>query len=371
MVKPNIKSGRFWRDFDWALFSAAFVLSVISLAEIYSATMNSQGGGQGYLIRQLAAVLVGVVGLFIISAMDYHTIAEHIPWIYLGSIAVLVYTLLFGREHAGTKGWIQLGGGFGFQPSELIKLVAVIALARVLSELHTERYMTLAQIVKAGIIFGVPVFLVMLQGDLGTALTFMPAFGFGLFVRGIRPRVLISLVLCFVMLLPLSWLFLKDYQKDRILTFIHPEMDPQGKGYQIIQSKIAIGSGGFWGKGLFQGSQNRLGFLPTRHTDFIFSVVGEELGFLGVILTLGMLALILFRSIHSAQTARDNLGMFIIMGIVGIYFFHIVENVGMVIGFMPVTGVPLPFVSYGGSSALTAFVALGLVISVRRCRYVN
>jgi len=211
----------------------------------------------------------------------------------------------------------------------------------------------------------------MLQGDLGTALTFMPAFAFGLFVRGIRPRVLVSLIVCFVLMLPLSWLFLKDYQKDRILTFIHPEMDPQGKGYQIIQSKIAIGSGGFWGKGLFQGSQNRLGFLPTRHTDFIFSVVGEEMGFFGVMLTLGMLALILFRSIQSAQTARDNLGMFIIMGIVGIFFFHIVENVGMVIGFMPVTGVPLPFVSYGGSSVLSAFLALGLVISVRRCRYVN
>src|SRR5215471_7304306 len=134
MVKPWIKSGRFLRDFDWALFGAAFVLSVISLSEIYSATMTSQGGGQGYLIRQLAAVVAGIVTLFVMSAIDYHTIAEHIPWIYLGSIAVLVYTLVFGREHAGTKGWIQLGGGFGFQPAELIKVVVVIALARVLSE---------------------------------------------------------------------------------------------------------------------------------------------------------------------------------------------------------------------------------------------
>lgn len=367
----SLKSGRLWQDFDWILFGATIVLSVVSLAEIYSATMNTQGGGDAYLLRQLAAVSVGVVALFIISAIDYHTIAEHIPWIYLSSIVVLVYTLAFGREHAGTKGWIQFGNGFGFQPAELIKVVVVVATARLLSEIHADRYMTLAQIVKAGIIFGVPVFLVVLQGDLGTALTFVLAFVFGLFVRGVRPRVLVSLLLCLIMVLPLAWLFLKDYQKDRIVTFLHPETDPQGKGYQIIQSKIAIGSGGFWGKGLFQGSQNRLGFLPTRHTDFIFSVVGEELGFLGVMLTLGTLALILFRSIHTAQTARDSLGVFIIMGIVGIYFFHIVENVGMVIGFMPVTGVPLPFVSYGGSSALSAFVALGLVISVRRCRYVN
>jgi rod shape determining protein RodA len=148
-------------------------------------------------------------------------------------------------------------------------------------------------------------------------------------------------------------------------------MDPLGSGYQVIQSKIAVGSGGFWGKGVFQGSQNQLGFLPTRHTDFIFSVVGEELGFLGVIVTLGLLVFIIFRSIYNARTARDNLGLFIVMGIVGIFVYHMIVNIGMVIGFMPTTGIPLPFMSYGGSSVLTAFLALGLVINVRRCRYVN
>src|SRR5439155_11533762 len=144
-----------------------------------------------------------------------------------------------------------------------------------------------------------------------------------------------------------------------------------GKGYQVTQSKIAIGSGGLLGKGVFRGSQNRLGFLPTRHTDFIFSVVGEELGFAGVMLTLGLLAFIIFRSVHNAQTARDNLGLFIVMGTVGTYFFHLIINVGMVIGFMPTTGIPLPFLSYGGSSVLQAFIGLVLVLSVRRCRYVN
>jgi rod shape determining protein RodA len=148
-------------------------------------------------------------------------------------------------------------------------------------------------------------------------------------------------------------------------------MDPLGSGYQVIQSKIAIGSGGFWGKGIFQGSQNQLGFLPTRHTDFIFSVVGEEMGFVGVVITLGLLVFIIFRSIYNARTARDNLGLFIVMGIVGIFVYHMIVNVGMVIGFVPTTGIPLPFMSYGGSSVLTAFVALGLVISVRRRRYVN
>jgi rod shape determining protein RodA len=210
-----------------------------------------------------------------------------------------------------------------------------------------------------------------LQGDLGTSLTYLPVIAIGLFIRGVRPAALVALVLAFVLVLPASWFFLKDYQKERILTFAQPDRDPLGKGYQVNQSKIAIGSGGLLGKGLFNGTQNQLGFLPTRHTDFIFSVVGEELGFVGVIVTLGLLAFIIFRSVYNAQTARDNLGLFIVMGVVGTYFFHLVVNVGMVIGFMPTTGIPLPFLSYGGSSVLTAFIALGLVICVRRCRYVN
>jgi rod shape determining protein RodA len=231
--------------------------------------------------------------------------------------------------------------------------------------------MSFSQIVKAGIILGVPMGLVALQPDLGTALTYLPAVAVGLFVRGVRPAVLISLLLGFVLVLPVSWFALKPYQKERILTFLDAERDPLGKGYQVTQSKIAIGSGGLLGKGVFRGSQNQLGFLPTRHTDFIFSVIGEELGFAGVIVTLGLLAFIIFRSIYNAQTARDNLGLFIVMGVVGIYFFHLIVNVGMVIGFMPTTGIPLPFLSYGGSSVLTAFIGLGLVLSVRRCRYVN
>jgi rod shape determining protein RodA len=262
-------------------------------------------------------------------------------------------------------------GPVAFQPSELIKMVVVVALARYLSELRSSRYMTFVQVAKACMICLVPVALVARQPDLGTALTYLPAIAVGLFIRGVRPVVLISLVLGFVLILPVSWLVLKPYQKERILTFLDPERDPLGKGYQVTQSKIAIGSGGLLGKGVFHGSQNQLGFLPTRHTDFIFSVVGEELGFAGVSLTLGLLAFIIFRSIYNALTARDSLGLFIVMGVVAIYFFHIIVNVGMVVGMMPTTGIPLPFLSYGGSSVLTAFMALGLILSVRRCRYVN
>jgi rod shape determining protein RodA len=367
MIEP-IKSKRFLQDFDWVLLGAALVLSVISLTEIYSSTMNDPSGG--YFVKQLVWVVVGIVFLFVVSAIDYHVLAEHIPWLYVLAVGALLYTLALGHTVSGSKSWVDLGP-VGFQPSEPIKMVVVVALARYLSELRESRYMRLIQIAKAGVIVGVPMVLVALQPDTGTALTYLPVIAVGLFIRGLRPAALISLVMAFVLILPVSWLFLKPYQKERILTFAQPERDPLGKGYQVTQSKIAIGSGGLLGKGLFNGSQNQLGYLPTRHTDFIFSVVGEELGFAGVTVTLGLLAFIIFRSIYNAQTARDKLGLFIVMGVVGIYFFHLVENVGMVIGFMPTTGIPLPFLSYGGSSVLTAFIALGLVISVRRRRYVN
>src|SRR5438093_8149773 len=367
MAQP-IASKRFSQDFDWPLFGAALLLSLTSLTEIYSSTMNEPS--ENYFLRQLAWVILGVICVFVIAAIDYHVLAEHIPLLYVLALGALLYTLALGRTVSGSKSWVQIGP-VNIQPSEIIKMVVVIALARYLSELRQSKYMTLVQIAKAGAICLLPMALVALQPDTGTALTYLPILAVGLFIRGLRPAALIALVLAFVLVLPVSWFFLKDYQKERILTFLEPDRDPLGRGYQVTQSKIAIGSGGFLGKGLFNGTQNQLGFLPTRHTDFIFSVVGEELGFVGVSVTLGLLAFIIFLSIYNAQTARDNLGLFIVMGIVGIYFFHIVENVGMVIGFMPTTGIPLPFLSYGGSSVLTAFVALGLVIGVRRCRYVN
>jgi rod shape determining protein RodA len=377
----------FWRDFDWPLFGAAFLLCSIGLTEIYSATKNIDGDIAFY--KQAIFMCVGIVMMFIIAAVDYHTISEHVPWLYLGSVAILIYTPLAARKIAGANSWIDLGP-VSFQPSELVKMVAVVALARYLSDLHLEGYMSFRQIAKAGVICGIPIGLILLQPDMGTALTYLPVLGVGIFLRGVKPTAIVAVVLVVVLAAPLGWYFLKDqdrlvggltwlterrllkdHQKERILTFVFPERDARGKGFQVYQSKIAIGSGGFLGKGLFKGSQSQLGFLPARHTDFIMSVVGEEMGFVGVILTLGLLGFILFRSLYNAQTARDSLGLFIILGVVGIYFFHIIVNVAMVIGFFPVIGIPLPFLSYGGSSILTAFVGLGLVISVRRRRYVN
>jgi rod shape determining protein RodA len=367
MIEP-LRIKAFWRDFDWPLFGAALLLCAISLTEIYSSTMHL--GADAYALKQLMWVCVGIVCMFIVASVDYHTISEHIPWLYLSALGVLIYVPLAARRIAGAKSWLELGP-FSIQPSEIVKMVVVVALARYLAELHVNRYVSLSQVVKAGLICAVPMGLILLQPDMGTALSYVPILAVGLFLRGVRPMVLVVLALIVVLVVPMSWYVLKDHQKDRILTFLYPDRDPQGSGYQVNQSRIAIGSGGFFGKGLFNGTQNQLGFLPTTHTDFIFSVVGEEMGFAGVVLTLGLLGFILFRSIYNAQTARDHLGLFIILGVVSIYFFHTFINVAMVIGFWPVIGIPLPFMSYGGSSVLTAFIGLGLVISVRSRRYVN
>jgi rod shape determining protein RodA len=269
-------------------------------------------------------------------------------------------------------------------------MVAVVAIARYLADLHLDHYMTAQQIAKAALICGIPIVLILLQPDMGTALTYLPILAVGVFLRGVQPKLIMAIGLMVALTLPVGWYFLKDqdrldntltwftshhllkeHQKERLLSVVDPSRDPKGQGFQVNQSKIAIGSGGLLGKGLFKGSQGQLGFLPARHTDFIISVVGEEMGFVGVLITLGLLGFILFRSLYNAQTARDNLGLFIILGVVGIFFFHIVVNVAMVIGFFPVIGIPLPFLSYGGSAVVTSFIGLGLVISVRRRRYVN
>jgi len=308
--------------------------------------------------------------VFIASSIDYHTISEHIPMLYIATLLALVYTLVFGHTVSGSKSWISFGE-LAFQPSEFAKLIVVIALARYFSELHGGRYMTTGQVFKACLIAGIPITLVVVQPDFGTASTFSPILALGLFIRGTRPAVIVSGILVVALLAPASWLVLRPYQKDRILTFLDPDRDPLGRGYQVRQSRIAIGSGGVLGKGLFKGTQSQLGFLPTRHTDFILSVVGEELGFAGIVFTIGLLLVIIIRSVYHAQTARDSLGLFIVMGVVSVFAFHALINVGMVIGFVPTAGIPLPFLSYGGSSVLMAFTGLGLIIGVHRRRFVN
>ncbi len=362
------KTALYLKDFDWFIFLLALAIAVVGVVEIHSATQYDRD--EAFYVKQIYRILIGLVLMAFAMSIDYHSLAENIPYLYCGSILALMSVLVLGKRVSGSKSWISVGGMVDLQPSELVKVVVVIALARFLCEIRTE-YLRAADILKASGIVLLPVMLVMLQPDLGTAITFLPILAVGLFLAGLRPKWIVGAIILGALALGIGWYNLKVYQKERIYTFLEPERDPLGHGYHSIQSKIAVGSGGLLGKGIGRGSQTRLGFLPERHTDFIFSVVGEELGFVGGATILVLYFLILGRAIQIAQTSRDKLGIYITLGAVAVLLFHILENVGMVVGLMPITGIPLPLLSYGGSSVMATFILLGLIINVRMRRYVN
>ena len=254
--------------------------------------------------------------------------------------------------------------------SELVKLIIIVVLARFFAEVRTD-YLSLTDLLKAGVVVGVPLGLILLQPDMGTALVLMPMLVVGAFLAGMQWKHAAAVALIALLMLPIGWRVLKPYQKERITSFLHPEEDAKGSGYQLLQSKIAVGSGGFWGKGFGNGTQNQLGFVPVRYSDFILAAWAEEQGFKGVLLALGLYMALLLRLIQNAQRAKDRAGMFLVMGVAAALGFHVLVNVAMVIGYMPVTGIPLPLMSYGGSATLFVFLAIGLVMNVRLRRFVN
>ena len=358
-----------FRDFDWALLGLVLLICSLGVAEIYSATYNTKLAGAH--VRQIYWILFGVVLLFLMSLLNYQTLLERVHWLYIVSLVSLVAVLLFGQKYLGARRWIRISGGTHFQPSEWIKLVVILAVAKYLADLR-HREPTVSDIVKAGLIAGVPMLLVLAQPDLGTALTYVPVAVMGLFLAGMRWKHAAVILLCGGLMMPVVWKFgLKDYQRARLTSFLDPAADPQGSGYQVQQSLIAVGSGGIWGKGFLQGSQTQGLFLPVTHTDFAFASFAEEQGLLGAMGVLLLYFMVLMRLVQNAQVARDRAGSFIIMGVVAVLAFHVLVNVGMVVGFMPVTGIPLPLLSYGGSSALFTFLALGLVMNIRMRRFVN
>ncbi len=358
---------RFLADFDWWLLLAALALVGIGLVEIYSSTIHTRYAGLH--LRQMYWVLLGLALMWIAIFVDYHIIIEHVPLLYLVGVLMLTLVLFLGQSKLGGRRWLGVGE-YGIQPAEIFKLILILTLARYFSERRSQA-VNWQDLFQLSILAGLPFVLILAQPDLGTALSFIPVLCMGVWLAGIRWKMLLTLALAIALVLPMSWFVLKPYQRARLMTFVNADADPLGRGYQIAQSKIAVGSGGFAGKGFAQGSQNRLGFVPYRHTDFIFSVVAEEQGFLGVVVALMLFAFVIFRSIYHARTARDRYGVFVVMGVVALFAFHVIVNVGMIIGFMPVTGIPLPLVSSGGSSILSTFIALGLVLNVRLRRYAN
>ena len=359
------------RDFDWPLLTLLGILSVFSVLEIRSATAMTKF--HGFDQKQIQFLLVGLVLMFVISRIDYHRLLDMTNWAYGVSIVSLVAVKVVGTKVLGARRWIKLPGGIHFQPSEWVKLVLILAVARFFWS-RTGRDLTWTDIFKAFALVGVPLLLVLSQPDLGTSLTYVPILLCGLFLGGISFRQAGILVLAFGLLggaVLKSGKVLKPYQIARLTSFMDPDNDPKGSGYQIRQSKIAVGSGGIWGKGTNRGTQTQGDFLPIPYTDFIFAALSEEHGFIGAVGVLLLYFLILMRLIQNAQTAKDVPGTYIIMGVVSVLVFQIAVNVGMVVGLMPVTGIPLPLLSYGGSSVLFTFLALGIVMNIRMRRFVN
>ncbi len=357
------------RDFDWVLLIFVLLICGLGVMEIYSATFSTKFAGVH--VRQVYWILAGLGMMFLISLINYQLLLDNVHWMYLFSLASLFSVLVFGKKYLGARRWIQMPGGQHFQPSEWVKLILILAIAKYFHDLR-QKELSAADIIKAGLIVAVPMFMVLAQPDLGTALTYVPVAIIGLYIGGMRWKQAAALLLIAVILAPIAWkVVLKPYQRDRLISFIEPEADPQHKGYQVIQSMIAVGSGGILGKGIAKGSQIQGQFLPVPQTDFIFAAFAEERGFLGAIGLLLLYFIVLMRLVHNAQTAPDRAGAFVVMGVVAVLTFHILVNVGMVVGYMPVTGIPLPLMSYGGSSVLFTFLALGIVMNIRMRRFVN
>jgi rod shape determining protein RodA len=356
-----------FRDLDWTLLGTALLIAILGIIEIYSTTAHTSLANQ--YRRQIFWVVLGCVLALVISRIDYRLILEQIPWLYVLSIGVLGVVLIVGPRVAGTHRWFHIAG-FTFQVSEPVKLVIILAVAALFAE-RRNKTVTWGELAKLGLLAGVPGILVALEPDLGTALTFLPIVISGIFLAGIRRQQIVVLGLIGLLALPVGWYALRPYQRERVESFIHPKQDVRGSSYQVTQTKIAIGSGGLWGKGWGNGTQSRLGFIPVSHADAIFAAFAEERGFIGTLAGFFLYFVLFLRLLDGADMAADRAGCFLLIGFTSVLFFQFAVNVGMMIGLFPITGIPLPLMSGGGSSILFVFLGLGLAMSVKMQRFVN
>lgn len=354
-------SRRLLRYLDWPLLAATVVLVAGGAVVLFSAVQNSVDPWD-FVRARIVHALVGLVILALLAAVDYQAIARVWRPILGTTLLLLAAVLVVGRTSMGAQRWIPLGPLGGFQPSELAKLALIITLAAHIDS-HKE-FDSWRTIVPVLVHAAVPMALVVRQPDLGTSMVLAAIIAAMLFAAGAPLRALAALGAGIAVVVPVAWQILHDYQRRRLLVFIDPGADPLGAGYALIQSKIAVGSGQIFGKGLLHGTQNLLHFIPEQHTDFIFTVVGEELGFIGAIVMLGLFGLWLWRGMAIAAQAKDRLGMLMAVGVVAMIAFHVFINVGMTVGLMPITGIPLPFISHGGSALTMMMGATGLLLNV-------
>ncbi|MFH1305825.1 MAG: rod shape-determining protein RodA [Candidatus Omnitrophota bacterium] len=352
---------------DRILLCAVMMIAFLGIVFVYSATWSRGGNGfvsNSLVTRQCMWVVTGLVVLFIMANIDYLKVMDIAYFAYGLNLAVLVFILFFGGERYGAKRWLDLGV-FSLQPSEFVKITTILALAAFLGE-GRERIGTFRNYAGAVLLVAPAIVLIFLQPDLGTALVLIPILFAMLFICGEKVKYMALTTVIGVISLPFFWSLMRGYQKKRLMVFVNPNLDPLGAGYTIIQSKIAIGSGGMFGKGLLNGTQSYLRFLPERHTDFIFSVIGEEWGFVGAVVLIGLYALVIARGIKIMARADDIYGKTIAAGVVTLIAFQVLVNISMTIGLMPVVGLPLPAISYGGSNTVTALMSVGLLLSVGR-----
>jgi rod shape determining protein RodA len=353
------------RRTDWTLMMATAGIILMSLIIIGSATHINTPGEERYwfVARQGLFAVVNLAMAAFLMNFDYKMLQGYGNKLYIFNLIMLLAVMLVGQSALGAQRWISIGP-ISIQPSEFSKLIMIVSLAGMLEE-KVGKLNTLEELIPVAAYVGLPFLLVLKQPDLGTSLVFMAIFFGMVFVCGIRLRLLGGIFAAGIAMMPLLWHFLKDYQKMRIMVFMDPNVDPLGSGYHIIQSKIAIGSGMLWGKGLFEGTQSQLNLLPENHTDFIFAVVGEELGFIGVVCLLLLYMVVLWRGIQIAKDASDMFGRLLAVGITSMLAFHVLVNVGMTLGIMPVTGIPLPLMSYGVSSLTTNIMAVAILINIQ------
>ena len=356
-----------FRDFDWFLLSLALGVAGVGVLQIYSTTMHSALAFQ--YKKQMYWVLAGCLLALLVSQLDHRAILGLAPWLYAGSVVGLVALLAAGHRGTGARRWLHVGG-LTLQVSEMAKLVIIICVAAYFAE-RRDKSVSWKDLALLSFLVGLPAFLVALEPDLGTALTFVPIVGSGILLAGVRGRQVAVLCLVGALMLPVGWHFLRPYQRERLRSFAHPSDNVQGSGYQVTQSKIAIGAGGFWGKGIGNGTQSQLGFIPVSHADFILASFAEEQGFIGTLLVLLLYLGLILRLLDGAQLAGDRAGALLIVGFASVVFFQVAVNAGMMIGLIPTTGIPLPLMSQGGSSVLFTFLGLGLAIGVKMRRFVN
>lgn len=351
------------KNTEWTILVVMVILIVIGMFALYSATQSTDGKE---FRKQIQWILISIPFLILAATIDYNTITKFSPLAFCILLGLLV-GVLFTKPIYGARSWFKITESLSFQPSEMGKVVTIMFLAFAMNKLQIRGRDEINKFWKLLIFLGVaavPLVLVLMENDIGTTAAYVVAITFMLFASGIDKKYLITAAILIVILAPFIYSNLPEHALKRIDIYLHPENDPRGAGYNIIQSKLAIGAGEIFGMGLLKGNQTQLGFLHPKTTDFIFSVIGEELGFIATGTITILYIVLVTKSVYIAKTAKDNIGSYIAIGIAGVFFFHMAENIGMTIGLLPITGVPLPFVSYGGSSMITNFISIGLLLNI-------